>query len=614
MKNQHFQFNIVASLVKSTFVKSTLAASVIVTSTLFATALVAPTAYAQSNKAPQPHFNRVHHNDEINAYLKEYAIAYPKLVSVKSLGKTNSGKDMWMLSINNSQTGKIEDKPSTYVDGSIHANEAQAADTVLYTIDYILKNYGKLAPITELVDRSALHFVPIVSPDSRAKWFDEPSTPNYPRSVPWPFDDDRDGKLDEDGPQDLNKDGVITMMRKKVPMGMGNRKVDPSDARRLLPLEPGEMGDYIFLGQEGNDQDGDGLMAEDGVGYADPNRSWGYDWAPRYIQGGATDYPLQLPETRSIALWALERPEIASVITFHNAGRMILRGPGSPTQTPVSAADDRTYDYLGREGEKIMPGYRYMVIWRDLYTAYGGTTDHFYGIHGAFGFTSELFGAVMDNNNIVRFKPTPKVGDAVKPDNEDDNKTEKGYDAIKWNDMLTLGRQFIPYKETTHPQYGTVEIGGMRQNVGRMPEGWMLEEESHRNALFVIFNAMNVPKLKFLEPTVKKMGDGLWRVELPIINEKAIPSVSGIAIDNKLHRIDLATVKGAKVISSGIVKNAYTNQIDLQTHRPERLMVPGVQGFGNTTLFFLVESNGGEIQVNYDSVKGGKLSQTVMLK
>lgn len=567
-------------------------------------------SFADTTKAPQPHFNRVHHNKEIVSYMKAYAAAYPHLVTLKSLGKTAAGTDMWMLTINNEKTGKAGDKPATYVDGAIHANEAQAADTVLYTIDYILKNYGKLDKITETVDRSTLYFVPSVSPDSRAKWFDDPATASYPRSAPWPFDDDRDGKVDEDGAVDINQDGVITMMRKKVQMGMGNRKLDPKDPRVLLPLEPGELGDYLLLGQEGMDKDGDGLMAEDGIGYADPNRTWGYDWAPRYIQNGATDYPLQIPETRSIANWALNHLEVSSAISFHNSGRMILRGPGSPTQTPVSAQDNRTFDYLGREGEKMMPGYRYMITWRDLYTAYGSTTDHFYGIVGAFGFVPELFGRVMDDNNIIRYQAPQKVGETVRPPATE----AKGYDQMRWNDMLALGRQFIPFKPAQHPQYGEIEIGGWRQDTGRMPEGWMLEEETHRNAAFVLLNAMNVPKLRFLEPTVKKAGDRLWHIELPLINERAIPSVPSIVIANKLHRIDLATVQGAKVLASGVVKNPYTGQIDTQQHRPERLMLSGVPGFGNTTLYFLVESTDQEITVHYDSIKGGKLSRQVRLK
>ncbi|MBR7799934.1 M14 family metallopeptidase [Undibacterium fentianense] len=571
---------------------------------------ISPISLASDSKIPQPHFNRVHHNKEIVDYMKGYAAAYPNLVTLKSLGKTAAGTEMWMLTINNEKTGKAGDKPASYIDGAIHANEAQAADTVLYTIDYILKNYGKLDKITETVDRSTLYFVPSVSPDSRAKWFDEPATASYPRSSPWPFDDDRDGRVDEDGPVDIDKDGVITTMRKKVPLGLGNRKLDPKDSRILLPLEPGELGDYILLGQEGYDQDGDGLVGEDSVGYADPNRTWGYDWAPRYIQNGATDYPLQIPETRSIANWALDHLEVSSVISFHNSGRMILRGPGSPTQTPVSAQDNRTFDFLGREGEKMMPGYRYMITWRDLYTAYGSTTDHFYGIVGAFGFVPELFGRVMDDNNIVRYEPPQKVGDPVRPPSND----AKGFDAMKWNDMLSLGRQFIPFKEAKHPQYGTIEIGGWRQDTGRMPEGWMLEEETHRNAAFVLFNAMNVPKLRFLDASIKKLGSRVWQIEVPLINERAIPSIPSIVIANKLHRLDLATIQGAKVLSSGIVRNTYNGQIDLQTHRPERLMVSGVPGFGNTTLYFLIESDGGELTVHYDSVKGGKLSKQIVLK
>ncbi|WMW79419.1 M14 family metallopeptidase [Undibacterium cyanobacteriorum] len=575
---------------------------------MFATSITV--VHAADVKPPQPHFNRVHHNKEIVEYMKAYAAAYPHLVSVKSLGKTAAGTDMWMLTINNEKTGKAGDKPASYIDGAIHANEAQAADTVLYTIDYILKNYGKLDKITETVDRSTLYFVPSVSPDSRAKWFDEPSTASYPRSSPWPFDDDRDGRIDEDGPMDINKDGVITTMRKKVPLGLGNRKLDPKDSRVLLPLEPGELGDYLLLGQEGIDQDGDGLIGEDSVGYADPNRTWGYDWAPRYIQNGATDYPLQIPETRSIANWALDHLEVSSVISFHNSGRMILRGPGSPTQTPVSAQDNRTFDYLGREGEKMMPGYRYMITWRDLYTAYGSTTDHFYGIVGAFGFVPELFGRVMDDNNIIRYEPPQKVGDPVRPPSTE----PKGFDAMKWNDMLSFGRQFIPFKEFKHPQFGTIEIGGWRQDTGRMPEGWMLEEETHRNAAFVLFNAMNVPKLSFLDANVKKVGNRTWQIEVPIINERAIPSIPSIVIANKLHRLDLATINGGKVLSSGIVRNQFNDQIDLQSHRPERLMVSGVPGFGNTILYFLVETESDHVTVNYDSIKGGKLSKTIHLK
>ena len=114
-----------------------------------------------------------------------------------------------------------------YVDGAIHANEIQGTETTLYVIDYLLRNYGRLDPVTELLDRGVFYFVPMVNPDSRAKWFDEPSTASFPRTVPIHIDDDRDGRVDEDGYDDLDGDGEITQMRKRVPLGEGGLSPPP---------------------------------------------------------------------------------------------------------------------------------------------------------------------------------------------------------------------------------------------------------------------------------------------------------------------------------------------------------------------------------------------------
>jgi hypothetical protein len=86
-----------------------------------------------------------------------------------------------------------------------------------------------------------------------------------------------------------------------------------------------------------------------------------------------------------------------------------------------------------------------------------------------------------------------------------------------------------------------------------------------------------------------------------------------VAVSGKLHRQDLAMVSGGKVIASGLVDDPYLDKVDLQEHRPGRLMVPGVDGLSTRILFFLVEGDG-EVAVTYDSVKGGKVSKTVALR
>ncbi len=312
-----------------------------------------------TGKAPEPGFNRVHTYDEIVALLRGYQAAYPRWVRLESVGKSGEGRDLWMLTVHNPATGAELDKPALYIDGNTHANEVQGADTALYTVDFVLKSYGRLPRVTELLDRAVLYVLPVVNPDGRVRWFDGPSTPDFPRTVMVPVDDDRDGRVDEDGYDDLDGDGVITQMRKRVPRGQGTFRLDPKDPRLIVAAEPGELGDYVLLGLEGTDNDGDGRVNEDLVGYVDPNRTWGYGWQPPYVQPGAGRYPLGIAESRAIATWALSHPNIAAVQSYHNNGRMILRGPGAKLEPPYPAADLKAYDLIGREGEKLLPGYRY---------------------------------------------------------------------------------------------------------------------------------------------------------------------------------------------------------------------------------------------------------------
>jgi hypothetical protein len=541
---------------------------------------------------PPAAFNRLHDYDEMTSLLKDYAKAYPKWTKLESVGKSIQGRDLWMITINNPATGPDLSKPAMYIDGNIHANEVQGGETALYTVDYLLKNYGVLPRVTEMMDRSVFYILPMVNPDGRAMWFRGPSNADFPRTVMMPVDDDRDGLFDEDGPDDMDGDGYITTMRKKVPLGQGTHKLDPKDSRLLVPVQPGELGDYLFLGEEGFDNDGDGLVNEDPIGYVDPNRTWGYSWEPEYVQSGAGKYPFSIPETRSIALWALQHPNIAAVQSYHNNGQMILRGPGAKADPAYPAQDLKVYDLIGKEGEKLLPGYHYYISWKDLYTVHGATTDHFYGTMGVLAFTNEMYNPPADFD---------KNGEVTQEE------------LMKFNDLLTLGRQFVDWHPFHHPQYGDIEIGGFKRDVGRVPEGWALEDETHRNNAFVLFNAYHLPHLSIGNAVVKKMGDHLWKVEVPVLNDRAIPTVTAMALNNKLHRKDLATITGGKVLSSGIVNDQYLDKIEIQAHRPERLMVPGVEGLSTRILFFLVQGDG-DVTVNYDSLKGGKLSKKIALK
>jgi hypothetical protein len=195
----------------------------------------------------------------------------------------------------------------------------------------------------------------------------------------------------------------------------------------------------------------------------------------------------------------------------------------------------------------------------------------------------------------------------------DGDKNISPTEQMKYNDELTQGRMFVPYQPFKHPQYGDIEIGGFKHDTNRTAERFMQVEENHRNAMHAIFYGYHMPKLSVQTPEVIKVKDGLYRVHVPVKNERVMPSVAGVVRQNKLHRDDLATITGGKVIAAGVVTDPYMNRVQMQEHRPERLMVSGIGSMEVKTLMFLVEARPGNVTFQYDSVKAGKLSATITL-
>ena len=68
----------------------------------------------------------------------------------------------------------------------------------------------------------------------------------------------------------------------------------------------------------------------------------------------------------------LDHPNVAGVMAFHNAAGMILRGPGHESRRDQNPpGDDRVIAALGATGAKMIPHYRSLVTYKDLYPVHG---------------------------------------------------------------------------------------------------------------------------------------------------------------------------------------------------------------------------------------------------
>jgi hypothetical protein len=575
--------------------------------------VLAASVPAQSAKITVPlRFDHYYTLEQVYEAVQALTQAYPQMAQFEEVGKSDEGRPLYAVTLNNPKTGPALSKPGIYVDGNIHGNEIQGGEISLYLLDYLLGNYGKNKEVTELLDKNVFYVIPVVNVDGRWHFFHDANTPSSNRSVRVPQDDDRDGLVDEDFPDDLDGDGNICMMRKKDPFGQ--YKTDPEDPRLMVRVKPGEKGEWTILGDEGIDNDGDGLINEDAEGYIDPNRQWGFDWAPSYVQSGSGEYPFQSVGLKALAVWTQKRTNICIAWTFHNFGGMYLRGPSRKGLGEYPPQDVAVYDYIGKQAERITPGYKYMISWKDLYTTYGDSLEWQCETMGTYGYVAEVF--QMDSETF-KSADEKKVAPAAGGGEEGPMGFLMGEatdrERLKFSDNLTQGELYKPWKPFKHPAYGDIEIGGWVKMSSRLSAPFMLPDLVHRNAMAVIFSAKHVPDVSLDVTEVKKIGKDLYRVRTRLANDHAIPTMSYQAQKAKLYPKDMLKVSGAgaKVVAGGIVTDPYNDRVAYKKDRPE-LQFLVVPGFGKVEYQFLVEGKG-EVTVRYESRHGGTLEKKVKL-
>ncbi len=570
------------------------------------------TAQVRTQKVTVPlTFDSYYSYDMVVDAVKALNKAYPHLTKLDLVGKSEEERAIYCMTVNNPKTGKELDKPGVYMDANIHGNELQATEVTLYFLNYILTKYGKNKEVTKLVDKNCIYVIPIVNVDGRYHFFADANTSSSNRGLRRPHDDDSDGLYDEDFPDDLDGDGNICMMRKRN--SFGQLKTDPEDSRLMVRVKPGEKGEWTLLGQEGIDNDGDGKINEDSEGYVDPNRNWGFDWMPPYVQAGAGDYPYSGTGIKAIAEYVRKRPNICIAWALHNSGGMYLRGPSSKGLGEYPPQDIAVYDYIGKQAERITPGYQYMVSWKDLYTTYGDFVEWMVGCNGAYGYVIELFQSSTETfksrEEEKKAKPSSEKGGSPFMENND-----VARERLKFSDHLVQGELYKPWKAYKHPTYGDIEIGGWVKFSSRLSAPFMLKDLVHRNAMAMLFGAKNTPEVELDVFDVKKIEKGLYRIRTRLLNKKAIPTMSYYSQKKNLYPKDMLKLSGknAKVLAGGTLNDIYRDQVTYKQYRPE-LQFLVVPGFGKVEHQFLIEGKG-EITLKYSSRFGGKITKTVELK
>jgi murein tripeptide amidase MpaA len=506
--------------------------------------------------------DKYHRYDEITAYLKAWAALYPGLCRLESLGQSPEGRQLWQVTLTNFATGADTAKPAYHINGQHHSGEVTAAAVAVYTIHYLLSNYGTDAKVTELLDTRTVYVLPRIAVDGAEWYFDHPQ---MLRSSPllYPAPEEPEGLR----PDDIDGDGKILLMRVKHPLG--EWKVSDKDPRLMVRRRPEEReGTFYRIHTEGlikrRSDRGELEVSHDGKPFRDPgtayarerghdfNRNYPTNWKPQYRQPGSGQYPFDRQEIRAMAEFWIQHPNIGGAMSYHTYSGMNLRPSPLVGDDKMNPFDLMMYKQIGETAKRIT-GYPTVSVYEDFTFDYdpddldvGSWLEWAYDGMGVQSFEMELWDWPYITGVPKRpFKELKKL--------TAEQREEEELMKLQWNDRELEGAGFTPWTPFEHPQLGPVEIGGWDPKYcGQNPPEKLLYPECHKNCLFTVEHALSLPLLALGEVRVQALGARLFKVAVQVVNRGLLPtSVTKVAENLKRTQpvkvaLDGVTVVGGK--------------------------------------------------------------------
>jgi hypothetical protein len=471
-------------------------------------------------------------SQKIDALRKEY----PSLCSVNSIVKTAGGKEIWVLTIGN---GDKDKKPGIAVFGGVEGNHLLGKEVALGFATSLLQESSS-KEITELLDKITFYVFPDVSPDATEQFF---SGLKYERTLnDRPTDDDRDFVLDEDPYEDLNNDGLITLIRIKDPSGS---YVESGEDRRIMvaaDLSKGQTGSYLVY-SEGIDNDKDGSFNEDGKGGVNFNRNFTYNYEEFGLNAGM--YPVSELETKAVADFLFDKFNIYAVFTFgpqDNLGQPWKASEKAETSASSAGNGQGTRQGIGRRsGQRRRMGQedgKIASILKSDETINKLVSDKYHDITGAKGapFTNTPPGNFMEwaYYHYGRYSfGTPAWWFPL----EKEKNNQAAF--LKFAEKNKINNVFVPWTEIEHPDFPgkKTEVGGVKPFAMINPPADTLGDLITKNYKFITAIAAMHPELEFLDVKTENAGENVFRISLKLHNKGVFATCAEIGDNNMWTRI-----------------------------------------------------------------------------
>jgi hypothetical protein len=514
----------------------------------------------------------------------------------------------------------VDSRPAVLLIANAWGPEVVGSEIALGVVQRLGAGYGKDSAVTALLDRATIYVIPRANPDAAEAFFQNPLMERVRNASKW--DDDRDAAVDEDGPEDLNGDGIIAMMRIKDPAGEWIADSAEPALMRKAEISRGEVGAYrVYL--EGRDNDGDEQWQEDPAGGVDIGRSFPYEF-PQFGEATGAGMMSEV-ETRAIAQFIVDHPGIAVIYTLGPQDNLLKAWEGKALPTEGTRPGTSAGGPLKAILKEDEPWFTEVAKrYRDItHLEKGPASAALEGDPVSWGYFDMgrwSFGArpwwVPD------VKPDSSSADSTHADSahtggrggsrgasarsggkspSDSVSAER--DAIAWLRANEPGAvlDWTPFKHPDFPGHD-VEIGGVRPFALVNPPSAVLDSLATTQTAFVTALGGMLPSLSLRKLKTESLGSGLYRITIEVANDGYLPTSSKVGDMVRMPRpvrVELDAGKGHDIVSG----------------RRFQLLDP-ISGSGSgTELTWVVRgSSGARMSVTAESPAAGHASLTFPLR
>lgn len=501
---------------------------------LGAVALAAGLALAQPAAVARDYPN----NKALAQQLEGLAAKHKNLLRVETFAKAGKA-EVWLVELGTGSREKRMVQPAMLAVAGIEGNDLAGSASLLAWIEQVAAGYSSDPKIRDLLDSTTLYVFPRLNPAAAERFFAKPITEIEVNDRP--VDDDHDGLIDEDGPNDLDGDGRIAWMRVQDPDG--DYILDPQEPRLLMKADraKGEVGAWKLF-REGTDDDHDEAWNEDGKGGVNLNRNFPFNY--RFFAPGSGLHPVSEPVTRKLADFIVAHPNIGIIFTFGAADNLVATPKAEPAKRPPTTLH-----------EEDLPVYRELgKAWREAIglkkelgagSEPGTFSDWMYFHRGRLSLAARPWSPALqlelakakENKPSDKEKPArdpeSKSGDklAETPDKksprkpEDDKRNEEDRAFLKWADT-NCPELFVPWKPLKHPDFPgkTVEVGGFAPIAKSNPPEILLADLGQNQAQFLTRLAGKLPRIGIRKIQVKSLGNSVYDVTVQVENTGYLPT------------------------------------------------------------------------------------------